>query len=670
MNKLIVGYCRLSRDDGTSESTSIANQKKMISEWAKNNKMKIDKWYCDDGYTGYTFDRPDMQKLIADLNNNKISTIIVKDYSRIGRRNTKVQEFVENLLVSNVRLIAINEGYDSNNGEDNMLGVKAWVNEIYIKDVSKKIKQAFHNMFENGNLIIKVPYGYVKDPFVTNKYYVDKEVARYVPMIFNWYIEGYGILSIAKKLTALGAPTATMLAKRRKEEQGLEYNGKVTYNWNSSSVSAILKNDFYIGTLSLGKTNTKRIKERGELTNKDEWYVFENAHEPLIDKNTFQLAQEAAEKRSQHPYRGMRGMSQKFPNIFTGFLKCADCGFSLTTTRLRTGETRYICRTYHDHGSAFCTSHAVRDSEILGVLFAFLESSRDKLKNTIDSLDDIIKKELKSNGGDLESIDKAEKQLDKANKELEALIMKKVKDTMANPAMEDIIEKTYAKMQKDKMEEIKMLENQIIDLKSVSKSSVEVKENLTTALSIFDSVLLSKTISKKQLATLVDEIIVHENGGLDFHLKGNLHKILFPNQEGAMAHIKDCGLTRRSKEIFGDLMIYLNESDPKKVSPTAATKHMNARNVGVKYTTVMNLWNKLVEDGSIAKNEGYNAGFHLTKTPKEIADDYADYTSCLSIPQLMNNTDKKVNDISIDILLEISNWVNITFKDKNKKLLF
>lgn len=129
----------------------------MISEWAKNNKMKIDKWYCDDGYTGYTFDRPDMQKLIADLNNNKISTIIVKDYSRIGRRNTKVQEFVENLLVSNVRLIAINEGYDSNNGEDNMLGVKAWVNEIYVKDVSKKIKQAFHNMFENGNLIIKVP---------------------------------------------------------------------------------------------------------------------------------------------------------------------------------------------------------------------------------------------------------------------------------------------------------------------------------------------------------------------------------------------------------------------------------------------------------------------------------------------------------------------------------
>lgn len=670
--KMVVGYCRLSRDDGNDQSTSIINQKKIITKWAQDNGMSIDKWYCDDGYTGINFDRPDMKKLMADLNNNRISTIIVKDYSRIGRKNTKVQEFVENLLLSNVRLISINDGYDSSCcGEDDMLPIKAWMNEIYVKDVSKKVKQSFQSMFEKGNLIINVPYGYIKDPFVKNKYYIDKETARYVPMIFNWYIEGFGVLHIAKKLTDIGAPTATMMMKKRKEDQGLQYNGKVSYNWNSSSVSAILKNDFYIGTLSLGKTKAHRIKEHSKPIDKDEWFTFEDAHEPLIDKNTFKLAQEIAEKRSKHPYRGMRGLSQKYPNVFVGFLECADCGFNMTTTRMRSGETRYICRTYHDHGSAYCKSHAINDSDILEVLIAFLQASRDKLKNTINSLDDIIKKEIKSNGGNIENIKSVEKQLEKANNELEALIMRKVKDTMDNPAMADMLDRTYSKMQKEKLEEIKMLENQITDLKNVARNSVEIQENLTTALSIFDSILSGENITKKQLATILDKIIVYEDGNMDIHLKGNLHKILFPNDEKPMATVKMKKLSRRHKEIFEDLIIYFNDSDHKKVSPTAAMKHMNNRNVGVKYMTVVNLWNQLIEDGSIVKNEGYNAGYSLTKSPGEIADDYLNYKSCLAIPESLNNTDENVNqNMDIETIVNISNWINETFKDINKKTLF
>lgn len=661
---MIVGYCRLSKDDHGDESTSIVNQKKIITKFAKEKGLEIDKFYWDDGFTGYNFDRPDFKKMLADLNNNKISTIIVKDYSRIGRKGTKVQDFVENLMITNVRLLSINDNYDSNDGEDDFLPVRAWMNEMYIKDVSRKIKQSFQTMFEKGNLIINVPYGYVKDPFIKNKYYLDELCAMYVPKIFDMYINGLGLVQIAKKLTEMGAPTATMIKKQRKEMMGLTYKGRVCYNWNSSSVSAILQNDFYIGTLSLGKTKAKQIKRRSEPVPKSEWFVFEDAHEPLIDKNTFQLAREVQEKRSKEPYRGFKNNPQKYPNVFTGFLKCADCGLSLTSTRLRSGETRYKCRTYHDHGSAYCSPHAVSESDILGVLLTFLQASRDKLKNTIDSLDDIIKKEVKSNGGNLETIEELEKHLEKANNDLKVMFEQRVQDKVANPSMAELIDKTYNNMQKEKMEQIKSLENQILDHKNVAKNSVEIQSNLTTALSVFDNILTGENITKKQLATILDKIIVYEDGGLDIYLKGNLHKILFPDNEEPVVTAKTKKLSKRHREIFEDVIIYFNDSDPNKISPTAARKYLEKKNIGVKHMTMVNLFNKLIEDGFVEKNEGYNQGFHLTKTPSEIADAYLLYKSCLAIPCFMNNT------VDLETIFEISNWINDTFKDINKKLIF
>ena len=216
-----------------------------------------------------------------------------------------------------------------------------------------------------------------------------------------------------------------------------------------------------------------------------------------------------------------------------------------------------------------------------------------------------------------------------------------------------------------------MLENQITDLKNVAKNSIEIQDNLTTALSVFDSILSGENITKKQLTTILDKIIVYEDGNMDIHLKGNLHKILFPNDDKPMATVKMKKLSRRHKEIFEDLILYFNDSDLKKVSPTAATKYMNDRNVGVKYMTVVNLWNQLIEDGSIVKNEGYNAGYSLTKSPSEIADDYLNYKNCLAIPECLNDKDENVNQtLDIETIIDISNWINESFKNINKKTLF
>mgnify|MGYP002594181792 FL=1 len=656
--KLIVGYCRLSRDDSNDTSTSIINQKTIINKWANENNLKVDRFYCDDGFTGINFDRPDMKRLIADLNDNKISTIIVKDYSRIGRKGTKVQEFVESLLLSNVRLISINDNYDSLNGEDDFLPIKAWMNEMYVKDVSKKVKQSFQSMSKKGELIINVPYGYVKDPFVKSKYYKDELCAKYVPMIFNWYIEGCGMCRIANKLDEIGAPTSTMIQARRKEMMGLTYKGKVCYHWNAASVSVILKNEFYIGTLCLGKTKSRQIKKKSQPVSKDQWYVFENAHEPLIDKNTFEIAQEIATKRKQHPYRGMKNLNQKYPNVFVGFLKCADCGLNLTSTRRRNGDTRYLCRSYHDKGLKVCTPHAVIDPDIKGVLLEYLRMSRDKLKTTIDSLDDIIKNDISNSDDKFHSVEQLEKELLKANNDLKIIFTQRIQDKSANPNMADIIDQTYNSMQEDKMKLIKSLEIQIKDLKELDKGKDEIKENLTTALSVFDDILKGDNITKKQLSTILDKIIVYEDGDLDIYLKGDLHKILFPSGNNVVLMAKVKKLTKRHKEILGATLEYFDSTNGLLVSPTTARKFLATKNIGIPYSTMVSLFYKLRDDGYIVKNDGYNKGFRLLKTTNDIKNDYFSYTSCLGNSRFSNNKDNlDPQPMNLDTIMIVNSWI-------------
>ena len=288
-----VGYLRLSRDDGEDESTSITNQRAIITDWAAKNGFIITKWYSDDGYSGYSLDRPGFNELREDLNNGKVNVIIAKHLSRIGRRGSAVNLFLENIQEDGKRVITISDGYDTfDERTHEMLGIHTWVNEKYIKDTSKSIRTAIDRMQKEGRFICQVPYGYELDPFVKGKYYVDTTCAAYVQEIFDMYLNGYGSKAIAKNFTDRKIPTYWQNVKTRMERRGQIYKGRdVEGIWTANTILKMLRNDFYIGVLTLGKTKRRTINGK-KVEQKDEDLIrFEDAHEPLIDKQTFKLAQ-------------------------------------------------------------------------------------------------------------------------------------------------------------------------------------------------------------------------------------------------------------------------------------------------------------------------------------------------------------------------------------------
>lgn len=515
-----VGYLRLSRDDGDEESMSITNQRSIISEWASNNGFVITNWYIDDGYSGYSMDRPAFNQLKEDLNNNKVNVIISKHLSRLGRHSAKVELFLEQLLEEGKRAITINDGYDTlDERTHDMVGIHTWVNEKYVKDTSKNVRSAIDRMQKEGRFICQVPYGYVLDPFVKGKYYVDKTCAIHVQEIFDMYLNGYGSKAIAKMLTERKIPTYWQNVKTRLERRGQTYNGREFQGiWTPNTILKMLRNDFYIGVLTLGKTKRRTINGKKIPQKEEDLVRFEDAHEPLIDKHTFKLAQEIMAERTHSNYRG----SHKGPTIFSGKLFCADCG-----TRLTSGPSaitqRYICRKYHLLGTEHCTSHSTNDRNLTAALIYFLGHCRDNLAAAINDLKIISNKTKDDYQRD--GVEILHKDKERLEKEISVLIEQKMRETIANPTLKELIDKTYADMINNKYTELQSIASRIDKVEEESCNDLDMKKELTSVLAIFDEILASKTLSRRQVETIVDRIIVHEDDGLDIYLKGDLHEL-------------------------------------------------------------------------------------------------------------------------------------------------
>lgn len=201
---LTIEYARLSRDDDKKKYVSIKNQKSIMNKYAAEHGLTVDKVFEYDGWSGYTMDRPDFNELKHLVDENMVDVLIAKDLSRLGRHNANVLLFLERLEIHNVRLILIDDNYDSAVDSDEILGIKTWYNERYVKDNSRKVRNAIKIMQENKEIIVSVPYGYVKDLFIKNKYYIDEDAAVWVRKIFELYLNGSGYKNIATILNETG----------------------------------------------------------------------------------------------------------------------------------------------------------------------------------------------------------------------------------------------------------------------------------------------------------------------------------------------------------------------------------------------------------------------------------------------------------------------------------
>ena len=639
-----VGYLRLSRDDGEDESTSITNQRAIITDWAAKNGFIITKWYSDDGYSGYSLDRPGFNELREDLNNGKVNVIIAKHLSRIGRRGSAVNLFLENIQEDGKRVITISDGYDTfDERTHEMLGIHTWVNEKYIKDTSKSIRTAIDRMQKEGRFICQVPYGYELDPFVKGKYYVDTTCAAYVQEIFDMYLNGYGSKAIAKNFTDRKIPTYWQNVKTRMERRGQIYKGRdVEGIWTANTILKMLRNDFYIGVLTLGKTKRRTINGK-KVEQKDEDLIrFEDAHEPLIDKQTFKLAQEIMAERTHSNYRG----SHKGPTIFSGKLFCADCGTRLTSASSALTQ-RYVCRKYHLLGTEYCTSHSTNDRDLTASLIYFLGHCRDNLAEAIDDLKLNSNKTMddyKTSG-----IEILRKDQERIEKEISVLIEQKMRETIANPTLKEFIDKTYANMINSKYIELQSTSTRIDEIEEEQSNNIDEKKELISVLAIFDEILASKTLNRRQVETIVEKIIVHEDDGLDIYLKGDLHE-LCTNYIQFKSSNKEA--------IVSAIIKYFETHTDKPVLQKRCEKYVRAQ--GIRFDTIIfaKLFNNLVDAGYIER---------LSPRTGCVAHDLDKLKQALKDDTVMAYTTRCQHlSVSIQFLHKVCKWYKGT-KPKYKK---
>ena len=317
-------YCRLSRDDGTeSESNSIGNQKKLLSQKAKEMGLTDTKYYVDDGYTGTNFNRPGFQQLIDDIEIGLVSAVMVKDLSRLGRDYVSVGNYTDSYFPEhNIRFIAVNDAIDSDEGESEIAPFKNILNEMYARDISKKIRSSHRLRGSMGEPLSQPPYGYMKSPENKKKWIIDPEAATVVKSIFKMCLDGKGNETIARELQE----NKVLIPMAYWRSKGLNRGGKKTqtnpYKWCKTTIQKILSQQEYCGDIINFKTYSKSFKNKTRYENsKENWAVFKDVNEPIIDRETFETVQKFISKTKRRTPKKENGER----SIFNGLIYCGDC---------------------------------------------------------------------------------------------------------------------------------------------------------------------------------------------------------------------------------------------------------------------------------------------------------------------------------------------------------
>ena len=348
-------YMRLSKDDdGAAESASITTQRQLLRSYAAEHGYAVQDEYSDDGYSGVSFERPEFRRMIADIEAKRVNLVIVKDLSRLGRDYITAGQYTEIYFPSKgVRCIAVNDGYDSEGPYTDIAPFKNVINEMYARDISKKIRSAFAAKMREGAYVAAfAPYGYQKDAADKNRLAVDACSGEVVKRIFTMAAGGAKPADVYRCIMH-GGSDANLYSRRE---------------WTGSTVGKMLRNMVYIGHTAQGKTEKASLKSRVSVSKaREEWIIVKNTHEALVDEETFDIVQRRARARTC-PKKG------GFGNIFSGIAKCADCGrnMSSTGTRKKGSRANLCCGGYKLHGAQECGNHFIDYDALYKIVLAEL----------------------------------------------------------------------------------------------------------------------------------------------------------------------------------------------------------------------------------------------------------------------------------------------------------
>ena len=529
----LAGYCRISVDvEADRDNTSIENQKSIISDYVEKHFPGSElTFYVDRDRSGYTFEqRESYQQMRPRLMLGDYDILIVKDLSRFSRRNSRGLVELEDLRDAGVRIIAIGDSIDYPTHDDwTNIRLRFLLNEMPVTDSSQKVKSVIQRRQQDGKWVCSVPYGYVITNHKTMTYEVDEAAAAVVRKIFDLYNEGWGYKRIANYLTDQGIPTPRMTEKARIEADGTPCKLKARPEWSIITVSGILQNDFYIGTLRQGKYRRRGINGKDFKQKDDEHIVFEKHHEAIVDYRTFAYTQEQMKKRTTSAYRGVG----KYHNPYSGFLYCGDCGSPMFAMSRADLAPAYTCGSYHRRGRKGCTAHHTRMDLLDALLKKYILRIKQNSAFMLETLDKAVAQEQETIEQGETTLALLERQIEQVKEHRKLLTKQKLAELMRKPEQEDIINETYDELEAEDLAKLKGLQNQLELFADHRNNVIRVNRLARTALEIFDSILAKDRLDKKDLEFLIERITVYEDR-IDIQLKADVDALLHVSQSEAI----------------------------------------------------------------------------------------------------------------------------------------
>ena len=501
-------YIRLSKEDlkkGKDDSNSVKNQRDLLNDFYQRHIEEFESitFYVDDGHTGTDANREDFQRILSDVMSGKVNCVAVKDLSRFARNYSDAGSLIDNLFVQmGVRFISLAENVDSFTNPDSVSSIIVPItnvmNDQYCYQTSKKIRQVFDYKRRNGQYIGSfAPYGYIKDPKDKHQLIVDSEAAEIVKLIYNMTLQGETRRAIVYHLNDHGIPSPTTYRKNK----GLPYSCSVSDNpmWGDRVLKNILTNPIYTGDLVQGRRRVKSYKVHEiEAVPEEEWVRVTDTHEAIIDRETFDKVQALLKRDTRTAPRKTE------LHLFSGFLRCADCGKSIT--RSQSGKNvYYACSTYKYRSRAACSMHSIKHERLeTAVLFGIQYSEMIARINTAP-----VKK---SQSIRLEELI--------ASKERELAKITRYKQSLYQDWKDgEITQQDYRNMKADYERQAAALSDVLERLKTERAELANGVDNEHPALVAFMKYQNIKTLNREILIELVDHIKVYENGNIKIKFK-------------------------------------------------------------------------------------------------------------------------------------------------------
>ncbi len=569
----IAGYCRISVDEELDrDNTSIENQKAILSDFVKHRfPDSALTFYEDRDRSGYTFEqREGYQAMRRELMGHQKDILIVKDFSRFSRRNSRGLVELEDLRDAGVRIISIGDGIDFPNDDDWLkIQFQFLINEMPVTDTSKKVKSVIKRRQQDGKWICAAPYGYIVNK--RQEFEIVPTEAEIVRRIFQFYIDGWGYKKIANQLTDEGVPTPRMAERDRKEAAGEESRRPVKPAWAIVTVQGIIDNDFYIGTLRQGKYTRKKINGKDVRRDELDHIVLERHHQAIIDYRTFATARALRESRSTAHYRGQK----KYDNVYSGFLECGDCGSPMFAMSRRDIKDAYRCGEYHKRGLKACTSHHIRVDKLDEMLKIYVQKVKDNSAAMLDRLNADLEKEAEDVAETEQSAANLEAVLADLQEELKATKRQRIRDIMKHPEREETLEETYDELEGDLLRRMEGIQNQIAMTVDKRNTIIQVNRAAKTAMEVFDDILAKPKLDRNDLQLIIQKIKVYEDH-IEVLLQADVDSILRsgtlpeekPEAVAAMAPVSDrpyeIQITQESDRRRGKIFTVkvISEGDP------------------------------------------------------------------------------------------------------------